>query len=156
VSSGSPRGLFDIDATDRRGRIAARNYLTSVRHTTPGERGDSANAAPTSAGLPTGSAAAARPARPRSALVPADELRCREDVAGEGPLELTPPGAEADVELGVESVQPEEVAVCAVPGRRTWPAPAAHPEVVASLGRRRLALRKPARPPGRCSRPASA
>jgi hypothetical protein len=54
-------------------------------------------------------------------------------VAGERPLELTPPGAEAEVELGVESVQPENVAVCAVPGRRTWAAPAAHPEVVAPL-----------------------
>jgi DivIVA domain-containing protein len=103
-----------------------------------------------------GAAAAARSARPRSALVPAHELGGREDVAGERPLELTSPGAEADVELGVESVQPEEVAVGAVPGRRTWAAPAARPEVVAPFGWGRLAPPSARRPPGRCSRRASA
>jgi hypothetical protein len=39
-------------------------------------------------------------------------------VAGDSPLELKPPGAEADVDLGVEGVQPEEVAVWAVTARR--------------------------------------
>src|SRR5687767_6327205 len=50
-------------------------------------------------------AAAAAARRAGSALVAAHQLGGHEHVAGESLVELVPPGAEADIELGVEGVQ---------------------------------------------------
>jgi hypothetical protein len=82
-------------------------------------------------------------ARSGWAFVAAHELGGFVHVAGERSLELAPPGTQADGEPGVERVQPEEVAVWAVPGRRARSAEAADPEVVAPLGGGRLALGEP-------------
>jgi hypothetical protein len=61
-------------------------------------------------------------------------------MAADSALELAPPGAETNLELGVERIEPEEVTMRSMPGRRAWTAPAADPKVVAPLGKAPLRL----------------
>src|SRR5206468_3878361 len=80
---------------------------------------------------------------PRLALVRADELRRRQNVSLDRPLQLGLARAGAKLELRVECVQAEDVAVPSVAWRRAGPAVAGHAEVVSPLARHRLALTKP-------------
>jgi hypothetical protein len=82
-----------------------------------------------------------RARRGRSAFVGGDELRNREEVARECPLQLAHSGAGREPELLAEGVEPEAVAV--TPAGRAWPPVADRAEVVASLERCRLALGQP-------------
>jgi hypothetical protein len=50
----------------------------------------------------------------------AHELGGHEHVAGESPLKLAPPGVQADVELGVECVQPSRHEAQALLSFRSW------------------------------------
>src|SRR6266480_231574 len=81
------------------------------------------------------------------ALVCADELGPRQHVPLDRLLELGLRSAGAKLELRVERVQAEDVAVAPVARRRAGAAVAGRAEVVLALARRRLALAQPA-----CSR----
>jgi hypothetical protein len=74
------------------------------------------------------------------ALVDADQLGDREHTTCERALDLCLLRAGRQLELSVERVQPKEVAVGPVTGRRTGAAPAHGAEVVSVLERGRLAL----------------
>jgi hypothetical protein len=60
-------------------------------------------------------------------------------VGSESVIELAPPGAHVELGFGVERVQSEDLAVCAVSARRTG---TASNRGRCALGQRRLALRQ--------------
>src|SRR5205823_11076878 len=86
------------------------------------------------------------------ALVRADELGGRQHVPLDRLLQLALRSAGAKLELHVEGVQAEDVAVAPVTRRRAGAAVAGRAEIVLALTRRRLALTQPAcsriEPPG--------
>jgi hypothetical protein len=79
-----------------------------------------------------------------SALVGTNELRNRKVLGPKGLLQLAHAGAGREPELLGQGVEPEAVAVMAVPAGWAWAAVADRAEVVAPLQWRRLPFGKPA------------